>query len=156
MDESTPDAATLRSTPEISRRATLRANPARIDLAKAWTKAKARIKDASGLDVDKESRKLTEPVARARRLAEVASPMDMRLSIMLGLGCTPDELERDKSGARLMLEAAHKRMSIVGLRSGEVQEHELSDRFQEFFARFTRSGARAERALPPKGADDAL
>jgi hypothetical protein len=145
VDESTPAF-------EVSRRRELRREPYRIDFAKAWTKAKARIKAASGLDIEREARTIQDPVQRARRTAEIASPFDMRLSLILGVGCEPDELERDKSGARLMLEAAHKRMSIVGLRSGEVQEHELSDRFQDFFARF--QNFRASRALPARDDGD--
>lgn len=145
MDESTTTAPQAAADVAESRRAQLRAGYHRIDLAKAWKRAQKAIKDASGLDVVKETRKVADPVQRARRIAEVSSAMDMRLSVMLTLGCDPDELERDKSGVRLMLEGAHKRLGIVGLRTGEAIEHDLSPRFQAFMERFAQFRARAPR-----------
>lgn len=118
-----------------------------LDLAEAFKRARAIIKDASGYDVVRESRKRRDPVERARRMAEVSAPADMRASIALTLGVTPDELERDKSGARLILEGTHKRLSIVGLRAGDSVEHDLSEKMHDVLARFY-VGSGKRRALP--------
>ena len=102
-----------------------------LDLTECWRRAKARILEASGQSADV-ARAVIEPVARARRLAELAAPADMRLSLALGLGASPADLEQDKAGARLMLEAAHKRLGIVGLRSGDSLELGASERMTDF------------------------
>ncbi len=102
-----------------------------LDLAKCWTRAKQRIKDASGINPDVAST-IIEPVARARRLAELAAPADMRASLALTLGASAEELEQDKAGARLILEGAHKRLGIVGLRSGDSIEEGMSERMAGF------------------------
>ena len=137
-----------------------------IDLAQAWRKAKARILEASGVSADVASR-TAEPVARARKLAELAAPADMRLSLALTLGASPAELEQDKSGARLMLEGAHKRLGIVGLRSGDSLEEGMSDRMAGFLRAWFNAAAPAPlrppagiidataRALPPAAAEPA-
>lgn len=148
------DQSTTAETPH--QRAADRRSAGRLDLAEAWRKACAVILEASGVDITAESKKVRDPVSRARRLAEIAAPADMRLSIMLGLGCTPEELERDKSGAKLMLEAATKRLAVVGIRLGESgasSRAEPSERLKEFFERFTASSARAERDARPGGPD---
>lgn len=119
-----------------------------LDLAAAWTKAKRRIKEASGRDLDAEVRSVRDPVQRARKMAETSAPADMRASLALSLGATPAELELDKSGARLILEAAHKRLGIVGLRAGESIEHDVSDRMRDFMERFYATPSqRRTRAL---------
>lgn len=126
-----------------------------VDLGKAWQAAKGLIRQASGLDVDREARKVRDPVGRARRMAEVAAPADMRRSLALGLGAGIDDLERDKAGARLQLEAAHRRLSIVGLRSGEIVETDVSDRMQDFLSRFFKpAGARRARGDSEDGHED--
>ena len=102
-----------------------------VDLAEAWQRAKRRILEASGVSADQAAR-VAEPVGRARRLAELAAPADMRLSLALTLGVSTADLEQDKSGARLMLETAHKRLGIVGLRSGDPLDEGASERFTAF------------------------
>lgn len=104
-----------------------------LDLTVCWAKAKRRMLEASGISPDQAKVEL-EPVARARRLAELAAPADMRLSLALGLGASAADLETDKAGARLMLEAAHKRLGIVGLRTGEGLEEGMSERMTRFLA----------------------
>ena len=120
-----------------------------LDLTECWRRAKARILEASGLNPDV-ARSVVEPVARARRLAELAAPADMRLSLALGLGASPADLETDKAGARLMLEAAHKRLGIVGLRSGDSLELGASERMTDFLrAWFDAPTPPAPAPLPP-------
>src|SRR5437762_8442660 len=80
-----------------------------LDLAVCWQRAKRRILEAGGVNPDTVAR-IAEPVGRARRLAELAATADMRLSLALSLGATPRELDEDLGGARLALEAAHKRL----------------------------------------------
>ena len=121
----------VRRRPNAQRKPTLRRYG--LDLTVCWAKAKRRMLEASGISPD-QAKTEREPVARARRLAELAAPADMRLSLALGLGATAADLEADKAGARLMLEAAHKRLGIVGLRTGEGLEEGMSDRMTRFLA----------------------
>ena len=107
--------------------------------------------EASGISPD-EARQVAEPVGRARRLAELAAPADMRLSLALGLGATAADLEADKAGARLMLEAAHKRLGIVGLRTGEGLEEGMSDRMARFLAVWMEPAAARPALLAPPAA----
>lgn len=123
-----------------------------LDLTVCWANAKRRMLAASGINPDQATAE-REPVARARRLAELAAPADMRLSLALGLGATAADLEADKAGARLMLEAAHKRLGIVGLRTGEGLEEGMSERMTRFLAVWMDA---APSSAPPAAARPAL
>lgn len=125
------------------------------DFEALWTEAAARIKRAGGLDIDREARAVHDPVQKARRLAEVAAAADMRLTIAYG-HADPRTHEPVKGYVSLALQAAFRRLAAVGVRSGDVVEHDLSDRFQDFMQRF--SAARAPdppraRPLPAAGPD---
>ena len=124
-----------------------------LDLARCWTRAKQKIAEASGLNPDAAS-KIAEPVARARRLAELAAPADMRLSLALTLGASAADLEDDKAGARLMLEGAHKRLGIVGLRSGDSIDEGMSERMAGFLAAWF-AGTTSRPGPSPAGVIDA-
>jgi|SRR5580765_155904 len=126
----------------------------RLDLGQLWAKAQERIRDASGGKTIKAAVKgIRDPVQRARAMAEVAAPADMRAAIALTLGAEAEELEQDKSGARLILETARWRLGTVGLRAGEVVEHDVSERMRDFMSRFYSGGAK-RRALPERSDDD--
>ena len=112
-----------------------------MNLDTAWQRAKRRIQGAAELDVDAELREVPEPVARARRLAELAAPMDMRLTLALGLGCSVAELEHERHGVRVMGDLAFRRLAIVGLKSGESIEHDVSDRLKDALSRFFEDDA---------------
>jgi hypothetical protein len=102
----------------------------------AWNRASGVLHEATGQDPDREMAKEQNPVSQARRLAELSAPADMRLSVALSHGMTLAKLEDNRAGARLASDLAFKRLSIVGLRSGEPVEVEVSDRMRDFLERF--------------------
>lgn len=118
------------------------------NLATAYRSAVARIREAGGGELAGLRRGKDEsPVAFARRMAELAAPADMRLSLALGLGTTNLEHELYPRAMRLRADLSHKRLAIVGLRAGEtLQDDGVSDRFSEFLTLFTDN---ARRAAPP-------
>ena len=124
-----------------------------LDLVKCWQQLRKRVYDATGLDIDQEMRQAGEPVARARRGADVASATAMRTLLALTQGASAADLETDKSGARLMIEGSRAVLSIVGLRAGDVLEHDFSDRFKDALSAFygppTAALEPAPAALPP-------
>jgi hypothetical protein len=107
-------------------------HPDHVDIERAWHTAKTRNKRWNGLDADAAAKRESTPIAKARAIAEAFAPADMRLSVALGHGLTPAELEADKVGTRLMADLAHKRLGIVGLRAGDSIEEGMSDRMSRF------------------------
>lgn len=107
---------------------------------------------------------VTDPIDRARRYAEIASPVDMLALIAIRHGIDPDTAETYKHQLRLIADIASRSLSIVGLRAGDVQQFEVSDRFREFLERWQGGGERpapiiiehAERVNPDDGSPDAL
>lgn len=102
---------------------------------------------------------VTDPIDRARRYAEIASPVDMLALIAIRHGLDPDTAETYKHQLRLIADIASRSLSIVGLRAGEVQQFEVSDRFREFLERWQSGGqpapviidGHAERVNPDGG-----
>lgn len=114
------------------------------DWGAAFETACDRLKDATGTDVWAAIEAIESPVEKARVMAELFSPADMVLSLGLGLGTSREELEKHPRAVRLITELAHRRLSIVGLKSGETVQADMSDRMQEFLTRFfERAGAEA-------------
>lgn len=75
-------------------------------------------------------------VGRARKQAEVMAPALMRLQRALLLGTSPEELDRVRGGARLLLEGIKQSLGMVGLRAGEEVSLDLSERMQGFLTRW--------------------
>jgi hypothetical protein len=75
-------------------------------------------------------------VGRARRQAEVMAPVLMRLQRALLLGTSPEELDRVRGGARILLEGIKATLGIVGLRAGEEVSVDMSERMQSFLDRW--------------------
>ena len=124
-------------------------------LTRAWKAAQrdlARVDPGAG-DLERElSSELAaeaDPVARARKVAEAAAPGDMILLTALTHGVAPAALEAYRGSLRLVSDLAQRRLSIVGLRAGEVVEHDASDRFRAFLERW-HDGA-GPRALEVDG-----
>jgi hypothetical protein len=109
----------------------------------AWEKVVA-FAATQGIRLDPPAGRKVSPVERARRMAELAAPLDMMQSLALGHGTDPEVLERDRAAHRLRAELCHKRLSIVGLKSGEIVENDLSDRFQSFLTSWLRRPKRGE------------
>jgi len=57
-------------------------------------------------------------------------------------GIDPDTAETYKHQLRLIADIASRSLSIVGLRAGDVQQFEVSDRFREFLERWQQGGER--------------
>lgn len=100
------------------------------DYAAAWRRAQARIAAASGLDVVAESAADVEPVQRARRAADIAAPANMRLILALTHGTSLADLAKERHGVRIMADLAFRQLAVVGLKSGESVEHDVSDRLK--------------------------
>jgi hypothetical protein len=75
---------------------------------------------------------ITDPVDRARKMAELASPADMALLIAIRHGVDADTAEAYRSQLRLVADIAGRSLSIVGLRAGDVQQFEPTERFRAF------------------------
>src|SRR5882724_8318763 len=95
-----------------------------------------RADEQSPRDLTAEVAEVTDPVDRARRLAELAAPADMLALIAIRHGLAPEVMDTYKHQLRLIADIASRSLSIVGLRAGEVQTFEVSDRFREFLERW--------------------
>ncbi len=119
------------------------------EFLKAWERAKGVVQDATGEDPDRAMAKEQDPVAQARRLAELAAPADMRLSVAISHGMPLSQLDANRAGARLASDHVFRRLSMVGLKSGEPLEVEVSDRMRDFLERFFNRGRRKGTDEPP-------
>jgi len=63
-------------------------------------------------------------------------------------GCPSATTEAYKASLRHITDVGQRRLSIAGLKAGEVQEHDLSDRMREFLTRWNEP-AEPGPALPP-------
>ncbi len=123
------------------------------DFVKALALARKRIGAAGKVDVPTYTDSAKNPVERARRTAEAAAPALIDLTQALTLGTDPEELDRNRGGLRIMSELALRQLSIVGLKTGELVEHEPSERFTNFLMGwFGQDEARPSDAQRP---DDA-
>lgn len=105
--------------------------PAGWDFVAAHDLARKRMAKAAGISVAELERQIkgeTDGVGRARRRFELAAPAMANLMSALILGTDPKELDEVRGGARLMLEGCRASLAVVGLRAGESQELDVSDR----------------------------
>lgn len=119
------------------------------DFNAALDRAEERIATLTGTPLD-QVRAYVEPAggaSRARKTFDVAAPAYARLYLALTLGTPPEELDRVRGGARLLLEGAKQALAIVGLRAGEELTVDMSDRMRGFMERW-----QSTRELP--GGDD--
>jgi hypothetical protein len=101
----------------------------------AWKKAQARLRAVDPdlpADLVAAVSDRTGPVERARGLAEFMAPSDMILLAGVTHGLAPAEVEAYGKPLRLMTDLAQRRLSMVGLKSGEAVEHDMSDRLRGF------------------------
>jgi hypothetical protein len=124
------------------------------DFAKALALARKRISAAGRVGVPTYTDSAKNPVERARRTAEAAAPALIDLTQALTLGTNPEELDRNRGGLRIMSELALRQLSIVGLKSGELVEHEPSERFRSIINAWF--GRDEERRPDDQRQDDAL
>jgi hypothetical protein len=131
----------------------------RWSLAAAWKRAE-RVRQATNPvtltepDVRGQAVQLSsDPVTRAKELAAQFAVADMRLSLALSHGTDLDTLEALKAGSRFIAELAHKRLSILGLKSGEAVSLEPSERMAEFLERWHAAGG-GSAAEPPEPEPD--
>lgn len=108
----------------------------RWSFTRALEKANARIADAAGVSPDSIDGDSTDPVQQAMSRARHAAPATMRLIQALTLGTDPDELDRRRGGVRIMAELAVRQLAIVGMKTGETVEHDVSERFTQAMALF--------------------
>ena len=104
-------------------------------MLQAWKKAQARLQAVDPdlpADLIEAVADRTGPVERARGLAELLAPVDMILLAGVTHGLAPDEVEAYGKPLRLMTDLAQRRLSTVGLKSGEAVEHDMSDRLRSF------------------------
>lgn len=108
------------------------------NFATAYRLATSRVAGAAGLTAEEyEQRERGDSgVRRAREQFEIAAPAMARLQLALTLGTSPEELDRVRGGARLMLESIKQSLAIVGLRAGEEVSVDLSERMQGFLDRW--------------------
>lgn len=104
------------------------------NFATAYRLATSRVAMASGLTPDEyEQRERGDNgIRRAREQFEIAAPAMVRLQLALTLGTSPEELDRVRGGARLMLESIKQSLAIVGLRAGEEVSVDISERMKGF------------------------
>ena len=101
----------------------------------AWKKAQARLQAVDPdlpADLVAAVADRTGPVERARGLAELLAPSNMILLAGVSHGMAPDEVEAYGKPLRMMTDLAQRRLSMVGLKSGEAVEHDMSDRLRSF------------------------
>jgi hypothetical protein len=132
----------------------------RWNLAAAWKRAE-RVRQATHPvtltepDVRGQAVQLSsDPVTRAKEIAAQFAVADMRLSLALSHGTDLETLEALRAGSRFVAELAHKRLSILGLKSGEAVSLEPSERMAEFLERWHAAGgpaAEAREAPDPDG-----
>jgi hypothetical protein len=115
------------------------------DFAKALKLARRRIAAAAGIAATHADESNAEPVQRARRRAEAAAPALIDLAQALTLGSDPAALDARRGGVRIMADLAVRQLAMVGLKSSEAIEHDMSDRMAEFLDRFLDPQARARR-----------
>jgi hypothetical protein len=119
-------------------------SPRRWDFAVAFDRAQARIRQAAGGKLEVEE---SDPVQLAMARARHAAPALVNLVQALTLGTDPEELDARRGGVRIMAELATRQLAIVGLKSGEVVEHDLSERFQDAMQRFFGPPGDAPRVI---------
>jgi hypothetical protein len=112
------------------------AMPGDWDFIAALRIARERIAAAAGKTVDDVEAAEGDHVARARSYIGMAAPALARLQMALTLGTSPEELDRVRGGARIMLESIKQAHAIVGLRAGEEVSVDLSDRMRGFLERW--------------------
>ena len=119
------------------RQPNVRTWPAHWDLTGSLARAQAALTAAGGPpDLLRAVQAIKDPVAKARKIAELFAATDMLMSVALSQGTAPADLEAHRAGYRLMADMLQRRLSIVGLKSGEVLEADVSERMQDFLARF--------------------
>lgn len=119
------------------------------DFEKAVDRAQRRIAEAAGVTVAEVAQMEGDYVTRARKQAEIMAPALMKQQMALLLGTDPEELDRVRGGARLLLEGSKQVLAIVGLRAGEEISMDVSERMQAFLTRWND-----RRALPVAAPDD--
>ena len=97
----------------------------------AWRRVLALAK-AQGIDLERELQREQDTIGRGRRLAELLAPLDVMQSAAISHGTDPANLENHKSAHRLRAELSHRRLAMIGLKSGEVVEHGLSEKMERF------------------------
>jgi len=119
-------------------------------LLPAWKAALARLQaiDPSAAGLEDELQLETNPVTRARLLAERMAPLDMKTLIAITHGLPLATADAHHRPLRHITDVGQRRLSIAGLKAGEVQEHDLSDRMREFLTRWNEP-AEPSPALPP-------
>ncbi len=108
-------------------------------LARFWPVAQQQIRRLDPLapkDLEAELGREADPVTRARRVAELAAPADMKVLTTITHGLPAAVALTHHRPLTLISELAQRRLATVGVRAGEVVEHELSDRFQAALARW--------------------
>lgn len=105
--------------------------PDRWDFNDALRRADQRLVEA-GITLEDLSPTEASHVGRARKQAEVMAPALMRLQRALLLGTSPEELDRVRGGARILLEGIKTTLGMVGLRAGEEVSVDLSERMKGF------------------------
>ena len=161
---SAPDAAPLVTTeplpePAVDAQGELKRAPAawwQWDAVDAWKQAdehrRSLLKPLRQRDtLQRDLRTATSEVERAKAVMRHFALADARLLVALRHGTSPKQLEVLRASSRLIADLATRSLSTLGLRPGEVVEHEVSGRFQEFLERW-----RAETERPaslPEPAD---
>jgi hypothetical protein len=129
------------------------------DFAVAYREARQRVATGAGMTVselDQAERDIEGHVGRARRRAEIMAPALMRLQMALLLGTSPEELDRVRGGARLMLEGIKTSLAMVGLRAGEEVALDLSDRMQGFLTKWQERRELGEPVVIEQDANEPL
>lgn len=104
--------------------------------------------------LQRDLRTATSEVERAKAVMRHFALADARLLVALRHGTSPKQLEVLRSSSRLIADLATRSLSTLGLRPGEVVEHEVSGRFQEFLERWrleTQPPLDAPLALDARG-----
>lgn len=115
----------------------------------AWKRAQAAMLalDEGGTPGEMAARlkSIPGPVERARAIAEAAAPADMVLLTALTHGMAPADLEQYARALTHVSGLAQRRLSVVGLKAGEVRELDISDRLRDALARW--NGADGPRVV---------
>ena len=106
------------------------------DFLAALKIARARIAASAGKDVSEVETFEGEHITRTRNYLTMAAPALAQLQMALTLGTDPEELDRIRGGARLILESIKQAHAVVGLRAGEEVSMDLSERMQTFLTRW--------------------
>jgi hypothetical protein len=127
-------------------------------MLQAWKRAQARLQAVDPdlpADLIEAVADRTGPVERARGLAELMAPADMILLAGVTHGLAPDEVEAYGKPLRMMADLAQRRLSMVGLKSGEAVEHDMSDRLRSFLGQ-ARSAPERHHPAPALAPRDSL